>query len=444
MNANPIENLFAEHFTALSSDIDQLLQEQGYDQLLVYSGGLKIQYCDDIPYPFRINPYFKMLAPGLANPNCWVLWRVGEKPILLNYQPDDFWHAAPDLLPKFLGQHYDIAELKCPDDAKQHIQDVKSGAFLGEIDDTITDWNLGERNPAKLMAALNWRRSYKSEFEQACIQNANQISQKGHLAAKHAFYDGASELDISLAFQRGCQHDEYRLAYPSVVGINEHAGVLHYAKRETTEFAPADRRSLLIDAGAEYLGYASDITRTYSFHDDEFGQMIQALDTGQQKLAQSMRPGDNYASVNTNAKLLCGSVLREFGVIDMTPVSAMETGLIDSFFPHGVGHFLGLNVHDVAGNYSGPSGDTLPDLPQDKKFRLLRSVETGHVFTIEPGIYFIPLLLEPLAQSKLKAAVNWQKVEQFLPYGGVRIEDNIVMTDTGALNLTRQAFADES
>jgi len=436
-----IEELFAEHFAALKRDMDQLLNDHGYGQMLVYSGGLKMQFADDLPYSFRVNPYFKMFVPDSSNPNCWVVWRVGKKPLLLHYQPKDFWHAVPELPQGFWVDFFEFCELQHPVEARQYFGDTQACVFLGEIDDQTADWNLGERNPDIIIAAIHWRRSYKSPYEQACILQANQIGSRGHQAAKDAFYTGASELEISLEFQRGCQQDEYRLAYPPVLGINEHASILHNLHRGTNHVDATNRRSLLIDAGADYLGYASDITRTYSFRDDEFGQLIQALDAGQQRLVQEIHPGQSYLDINTHSKYLCSSLLREFGLIKTTPQSAVETGLVGFFYPHGIGHFLGLQVHDVAGNYADQCGNLLPSQPEHKNLRMLRSTELAHVFTIEPGIYFIPILLEALAQSDLKADVNWQKIDRFLPFGGIRIEDNILMTDTGAINLTRQAFA---
>lgn len=437
-----MEALFAKHFAALTTDLDQLLSSHGYDQLLVCSGAQKMQFRDDLPYPFRANPYFKMIVPGMAHPYCWVIWRVGRKPVLVLYQAEDFWHAVPALPQGFWVDYFDVQVMKQADEARLHFGEIETCAFLGEIDDLIVDWHLGRRNPAQLVAAIDWQRSYKSPYEQACILKANRISSGGHQAAKTAFYAGACELEISLEFQRGCQQDEFRLAYPPVVGMNEHACILHYFHRDTISLNAAKRRSLLIDAGADHMGYASDITRTYSFRDDEFGQLILALDAGQQQLVQDLRPGQNYLDANTRSKHLCGTLLREFGIVNTPPESTVETGLVDYFYPHGIGHFLGLQVHDVAGNYAGPSGAVLPPHPAHTNMRLLRTVETNHVFTVEPGIYFIPMLLAKLARSDLKNAVNWLKVEQLLPFGGVRIEDNILMTGAGAVNLTRRAFAD--
>ncbi|MEN8139482.1 MAG: Xaa-Pro dipeptidase [Bacteroidota bacterium] len=414
-----MKTLFDEHFKVLTKDLDQILTDNGYDQLLVYSGGLKMQFANDLPYPFMVNTYFKMFLPGETNPNCWVIWRVEQKPILLFYQPEDFWHFVPELDLDFWSNYYEIHRVKKPDEAERNFGNTTACAFLGEIDDLVSGWSLGERNPDSIIAAINWQRSYKSLFEQACIQKANEISAKGHFAAKEAFYAGASELEISLEFQRACQLDEFRLAHQPVVGINEHTGILHYIERDTNRLSKAKLHSLLIDAGASYLGYASDITRTYSYKDHEFGELIRALDSRQQQLVREIQLGQSFQDINTRSKLLCASILKEFDIVYSTPESTLETGLIESFYPHGVGHFLGLQPHDVAG---------------------LRSFESNFVFTIEPGIYFIPMLLNKLAQSELKNEVNWDKVKNMLPFGGVRIEDDVLMTETGPVNLTRQAF----
>ncbi len=125
----------------------------------------------------------------------------------------------------------------------------------------------------------------------------------------------------------------------------------------------------------------------------------------------------------------------------MSPESALETGVSAAFFPHGIGHGIGLQVHDVAGFAQSDRGGTI-DKPQGHPFlRMTRVLEPGMVVTIEPGLYFIDLLLEPLRQGVHAAEVDWNRVEAFRPYGGVRIEDEVVCTQDAPCNLTRESFA---
>jgi Xaa-Pro dipeptidase len=134
-------------------------------------------------------------------------------------------------------------------------------------------------------------------------------------------------------------------------------------------------------------------------------------------------------------------VLHEAGLVRCSPAEAVDSGIARRFFPHGIGHLLGLQVHDVGGCLAGPEGGVLPRPALDPALRLTRRLEAGFVVTMEPGLYFIDALLDPLRAGPLAAAVDWPCVERLRRFGGIRIEDNLVVTDSGCENLTRTAFA---
>ena len=133
-------------------------------------------------------------------------------------------------------------------------------------------------------------------------------------------------------------------------------------------------------------------------------------------------------------------MLRSLGIVDMDPAGMLEKGLSSVFFPHGLGHPIGLQVHDVAG-FSDEDGTLIPRPEGHPFLRMTRTLEPGMVVTIEPGLYFIPTLLAKLKQRPEAKSVNWQKVEQLMPYGGVRIEDEVHCTGDEPENLSRDAFA---
>ena len=119
----------------------------------------------------------------------------------------------------------------------------------------------------------------------------------------------------------------------------------------------------------------------------------------------------------------------------------VEKGISSAFFPHGVGHYLGLQVHDIGGHMADAHGNTVTP-PKEHPFLLLtRPIEPRNVFTIEPGFYFIDTLLAELRKSEQAKSIDWPRVDRFRKYGGVRIEDNLAVTESGARNLTREAFA---
>jgi Xaa-Pro dipeptidase len=124
----------------------------------------------------------------------------------------------------------------------------------------------------------------------------------------------------------------------------------------------------------------------------------------------------------------------------MDPGQMLETGLTSTFFPHGLGHPIGLQVHDVAG-FTDEAGQLIPRPAGHPYLRMTRTLEPGMVVTIEPGLYFIPTLLAKLKASPQGKAVDWRKVEHLATFGGVRIEDEVHCTDGAPENLSRDAFA---
>jgi Xaa-Pro dipeptidase len=240
-------------------------------------------------------------------------------------------------------------------------------------------------------------------------------------------------------YLRACGHTETELPYSNIVALNEHAAVLHYQHQERN--SPPQRRSFLIDAGAQFNGYASDVTRTYSAADDEFAALVRGMDKLQLELCDQVRNGVDYASIHLDAHRRIANLLREAGVIKVSADDALSSGLSSVFFPHGIGHLLGLQVHDVAGFSVSPDGRQKARPKGHPYLRLTRTLEPGVAVTIEPGLYFIDALLAEARKSDHARNIDWQKVDRFRLYGGIRIEDNVVCTTGAPENLTRPQFA---
>jgi Xaa-Pro dipeptidase len=161
----------------------------------------------------------------------------------------------------------------------------------------------------------------------------------------------------------------------------------------------------------------------------------------QQGLCDGVRAGVDYRDLHLQAHHRIASLLAEFDVITVSADEAVDSGLSAVFYPHGLGHFLGLQTHDVAGLIADAEGTEIPRPDGHPFLRLTRKLEPGNVLTVEPGLYFIETLLTKWRTSGNAEAVNWQRVESLAPYGGIRIEDNVVVTDGEPVNLSRQAFA---
>src|SRR5205809_4206767 len=308
-------------------------------------------------------------------------------------------------------------------------------AFLGEPAEEL---KAGDVNPQPLMDRLHWERSWKTDYEIECIREANVRGARGHVAAERAFRAGATEYEIHLDYLRASDQTEEELPYGNIIALNENASVLHYMQHGR---AKREMHSFLIDAGASINGYASDITRTYSRNGDEFGALIAAMDVMQQELCAAVKPGASYPDIHAQAHRKIAAILAQLGFVKLDADAIVEKGISSAFFPHGVGHYLGLQVHDVAGFMADPSGKTIAKPEGHPYLRLTRKVEPRMVFTIEPGLYFIDPLLTELKKSDNTKYVDWPKVDAFRKYGGIRIEDDLVVTDGGHENLTRQAFA---
>jgi len=185
-----------------------------------------------------------------------------------------------------------------------------------------------------------------------------------------------------------------------------------------------------------------DITRTYAAPDaPEFQALIDAVDAAQRGFVEKVTKGQNYADLHVHAHHVLAGILREHDFVRMSAESAVESGVSTTFFPHGLGHMIGLQVHDIGGFQKDESGGTLPKPAGHPYLRFTRTLQPGMVVTIEPGLYFIDMLLAELKKAPHANDVNWDKVERFRRYGGIRIEDDVVCTGGAPENLTRDAFA---
>lgn len=431
--------LYADHVAALKARADRALLRSGHDHLVVAAGQLHYQFLDDRDYPFAVNPHFKHWLPVTKAPGSWLVYTPGRRPKLVYLQPHDYWHVVPESPAGYWVEHFDIAIIREPKDARAHLpNDAARCAILGEANAALDDF--APNNPDDVLAYLHWHRSTKTPYELAMMRVAGKIGARAHRAAEAAFRAGASELDIHLAYMTAARQTENTLPYGNIVALNEHCAVLHYT--DLGHAPPAHRRSFLIDAGASFHGYASDITRTHAGTDaGEFQALIDAVDAAQRGFCAKVRAGQSYPELHIHAHHVLAGILKEHGFIRMSAEAAVESGVSGAFFPHGLGHPIGLQVHDVAGFQASDAGGTIARPPGHPYLRMTRALEPGMVVTIEPGLYFIDLLLAALKEKPAAKDVDWKKVDAFRPYGGIRIEDDVVCTEGEPENLTRDAFA---
>ncbi|GGW79783.1 Xaa-Pro dipeptidase [Alteromonas halophila] len=435
------QETYQAHIEVLQKRTKEALQREGLDGLVIHSGQGKRLFLDDNHYPFKVNPQFKAWLPVVDNPNCWLVVNGEDKPKLIFYRPVDFWHKVPPEPNDFWTDSFDIVLLKQPDAVEKHLPyDKKGFAYIGEYIEVARALGFENVNPDRVLHYLHFHRAYKTDYELDCMRGANKIAVSGHKAAHQAFLDGKSEFDINLAYAQATRHGDNDVPYTGIVALNEHASILHYMHCDTQ--APKTSRSFLIDAGATYHGYAADITRTYSREDNAFRDLIQAVDKVTLTLVDSLKPNVAYTDIHLLAHDGIAQILSDVGIVNLSAPEIVEQGITRTFFPHGIGHFLGLQVHDVGGQMNDDRGTPKPS-PEDHPFlRCTRVVEPNQVFTIEPGLYFIDSLLADLKATPASKYINWDKVDQFRPFGGIRIEDDIIVHRERNENMTRELDLD--
>ncbi len=435
---NPtIAKLYHQHLGALRNHVDSVLDGSGFERVLIASGSARRYFLDDQGPSFVPSPHFLHWLPLTQAPGSWIDYRPGKTPRLIFLQARDYWHMTPQSPQGYWVDAFDIVTVDTTDAVHQALGKVsETTAIIGEPGSTPP---LVPNNPEKLLDRLHWNRASKSAYEQLLLRAASRIGVAGHRAAVAAFQAGASEFEIHLAFLAATRLCEAELPYPNIIGLNEHGAVLHYTGLERQ--APREPRSFLIDAGGCYAGYASDITRTYaSDPHGPFAELITDMEHLQQKLCAAVQKGRLYSDLHTESHRQLGDILAKHQLVNCSGEAACMQGITRSFFPHGLGHLLGLQVHDIGGHQAGPDGGQLDPPEQHPSLRLTRTLESGMVVTIEPGLYFIDQLLEPLAESPAGSEVNWPQVEFFKPFGGIRIEDDVLCTQDAAVNLTREAW----
>jgi Xaa-Pro aminopeptidase len=305
-------------------------------------------------------------------------------------------------------------------------------ACLGVVPDTVRyDAGLSET----LRDALNRIRRRKDALELERMRTAERATRAAFETVIPLLQDGTTERAAQVeleaaAFRAGGD----AMAYDTILASGPNSAALH--------FAPTSRRMrqgelVLIDAGAERLGYASDVTRTFpvggelSAEQQELHSLVRAAELAS---IERCGPGTEWRDVHLTAAETIADGLVSIGVLRGQTDSLIETGAVWLFFPHGVGHMVGLGVRD-AGGILAERRDDPPPFPH---LRIDLPLEPGMVVTVEPGVYFVPALLQdPEQRSRFRDQVVWDRVDRMLDFGGIRIEDNVLVTNAGYEAITR-------
>ena len=286
-----------------------------------------------------------------------------------------------------------------------------------------------------LVDALTYCRVLKTDWELDQMREACRINDLAYLEVMKSIKPGMYEYEMKAIFNKvqienGLLQDAYNGIFAS--GVN--ASILHYVVNNSKI---KDGDLFLMDSGFECNGYAADYTRTFpangKYTDTQKGIYNSVL-AGMDKVLEEIKPGVKMEDLHLLAARTMMEGLKDMGIIKGNIDDIMNENIFALFFPHGLGHFLGLDTHDVGGY---PKGVDRIDRPGIKFLRARRELLPGMVVTIEPGIYFVPAVLKPaIADADKNQFLNTEKVESLLNFGGVRIEDDIIVTEDGLDNMT--------
>lgn len=287
-----------------------------------------------------------------------------------------------------------------------------------------------EVKEAELLRVLSLLRSQKTEPELKIMKEAARISGIAHMKAMQSVSPGLYEFQLQSIYESELFFNNIRnTAFPTICAGGINSSILHYSSNNDRLKA---RDLCLLDAGGEYLGYAADFTRTFPVG-EKFSSRQKAVYnlvlSAQEEVLKAIRSGVMISCLQKICidRLLEG--LKDLGFIRGRFEDVFQHKTYRLFYPHGISHMLGLDTHDVFFKEKKPSSaEVRADIP----------LKEYYVITVEPGLYFNPYVLTDAAIRKQhRDFVCWDKVDSFLDFGGIRIEDNVVVTDKGCINLTK-------
>ncbi|KAF2086347.1 putative Xaa-Pro aminopeptidase [Saccharata proteae CBS 121410] len=426
------------------------------DKGLIYLAGAPTAYLEDSDQfiPFRQRRYFYYLS-GVDEPDCHLTYDI-EKDLLRLYVPEvdpqkTIWFGRGSTIDEALDK-YDVDtaswSIALVSDIETWARRCKGDIFILHRDQGVSRWRFGSPrvNYQRLQVAIDIARVRKDAHEIKLIKKANEISAKAHTNVLTNIHRYTNETEVEATFlDTSIAEGAKNQAYSIIAASGENAATLHYVKNDESL---KGRQLMCLDAGAEWQCYASDVTRTFpltgSWPSIEAKQIYDLVEEMQNTVISMLAPGVRFLNMHYIAHHIAISGLLRLRILhNGTKEEIFGAGTSRAFFPHGLGHHVGLEVHDVSGvplmarasNFQHAVYDAeLCKSPVDPNSNAL---EEGMVVTVEPGIYFSSVALAQYLESPIHSKyINKDILQRYLPVGGVRIEDDILITETGYENLT--------
>ncbi len=307
---------------------------------------------------------------------------------------------------------------------------IKLSRLLG-----ISPEEAGKGASVELIKAVVEMRSVKSPEEIEEIEKAMEITRAIHMKAMEVTKPGMREREIAGIMEGLTISMGGYLSFPII--LTTHGEILH---NSPTDNIIKEENLVLVDAGGESpLHYAGDITRTFpggKKFTQKQSEIYSIVLNAQMKAIEAIKPGIKYREIHLMTAKNIASGLKELGLMKGDIEEAVAEGAHALFFPHGLGHMMGLDVHDMEGLGEDYVGYNHTVKRSDQfglaYLRLAKELKPGFVLTVEPGIYFIPALIDRWKnEGKFTSFINYEKVEEYKNFGGIRIEDDVLVTETG-------------
>jgi len=409
---------------------------------IAFHNGGKIlnRYDTDVEYSFRQESNFFYLT-GVEEPGFNLIIDIKEKKSIL-VAPDldlseALWRGMPDSM-QVMRNKYDVDQVITLSSLPQVLSQMDTSVIYTLSTTEVTV--LGDLSKAVEKGKLDrpiWdARMFKTDQEIELMREANRISSIAHISVMKNAELGMNECEIEALFtfetqRRGCRHQ----AYGCICGGGTNASVLHYVNNDKDLNNPDNL--VLVDAGAEHHCYASDITRTWPIggkFNGDLKTIYNIVYDMQEAVLAEIRPGVEWEDMHRLANRVGCRGLIDAGILHGDIEDIIKSNITSYFFPHGLGHLIGLDVHEPGGY---PEGVDRIDEPGLRYLRFRRKLEKGMSCTVEPGIYFIDQFVDKAIAEDLSKYVNKEVLERFVKVGGVRIEDCVVITENGYDMLTQ-------
>ncbi|KAL1506244.1 hypothetical protein ABEB36_005640 [Hypothenemus hampei] len=448
----PVE-LFAVNRKRLVESLKPIVE----DSIVLLQGGEEVPFYDtDITYNiFRQESYF-MWTFGVTDAGCFgaIDVKTGNAYLFIPRYPEEYavW-MGPLLQPNDFTKKYGIPNVYYVDELPAILGNLNRGRLLRlkglntdsgltakpAVFEGIEKFTLDDETLFPVIADL---RVYKTEQEISVIKYVVAVSSYAHRQVMKKIKPGNYEYQgesifLNACYEKGgCRH----VSYTCICGAGSNGAILHYGHAGAPNDSPIKNGQIcLFDMGANYYGYCADITCSFpsngKFTPDQ-KLVYEAVLNANRAVLKAGKPGVSWVDMHILANKVVLEDLKKGGLLQGNVDEMLEAGLGAIFQPHGLGHLLGLDVHDVGGYLKGQP--ERPQKPGVNKLRTARVLEKGMVLTIEPGCYFIdPLLDKALSEPNLKKFLVPEVIQRFRNFGGVRIEDNVLVTDNGLEDLTR-------